>query len=62
VSKKTMTLNMTEREMNALEKMAKDKGMTKTQIMRMALRVYQSREYPIDRSKLPPFFNPEDMS
>ena len=52
--KKTMTLNLTQREMNALESMAKDKGMSKTQIMRMALRMYQSTEYPIDLSKIPP--------
>lgn len=47
-SRKTMTLNLTQREMKALENMAKDKGMSKTQIMRMALRLYQSTEYPID--------------
>lgn len=39
--KKTMTLNMTEKEMAVLTAMAEKKGMTKTQIMRQALRTYQ---------------------
>lgn len=59
-AKKTMTLNLTEREMNALNKMAEDKGMSKTQIVRMALRVYQSIEYPIDISNMPPRKAPDD--
>lgn len=42
--KKTMTLNMTEREMAYLDRVAKKKGMSKTQIMRQALRVYQLRD------------------
>lgn len=39
--KKTMTLNMTEKEMAYLTKVSSKKGMTKTQIMRQALRIYQ---------------------
>lgn len=37
---KTMTLNLSVREMDALEKMAKDQDMSKTAVMRQALRVY----------------------
>lgn len=38
---KTITLNMTEREMAVLNEMAKRKGMNKTAVMRQALRLYQ---------------------
>ncbi len=37
----TMTLNMPEKEMLVLEEMAVKKDMSKTQIMRQALRLYQ---------------------
>ncbi len=39
-----MTLNITEREMEYLTAVAKRKGMTKTQIVRHALRVYQLQD------------------
>ena len=38
---KTMTLNLSEREMEALEALATEKDMSKTAIMRQALRLYQ---------------------
>lgn len=38
---KTMTLNLSEREMAVLDAMATDKDMSKTAIMRQALRLYQ---------------------
>jgi len=38
----TITLNLPEREMTALEKMCKDKDMSKTAILRQAFRMYQS--------------------
>ncbi len=38
---RTMTLNLTGEEMEVLENMALSKGMTKTAIMRQALRLYQ---------------------
>jgi hypothetical protein len=41
VERATMTLNLPEREMNVLEEMATRKDMSKTAIMRQALRVYQ---------------------
>ena len=39
--KKTMTLNMTEAEMSALEVLSARKDLTKTTVMRQALRLYQ---------------------
>jgi hypothetical protein len=39
--KKTMTLNLTEAEMTALEKLSVDKDLSKTAVLRQALRLYQ---------------------
>jgi hypothetical protein len=39
--KKTMTLNLTEAEMAALEKLSLDKDLSKTAVLRQALRLYQ---------------------
>lgn len=39
--KKTMTLNLTETEMNALEDLAQRKDLTKTAVIRMALKLFQ---------------------
>jgi hypothetical protein len=39
--KKTMTLNLTEAEMAVLEKLSRDKDLSKTAILRQALRLYQ---------------------
>lgn len=39
--KRTMTLNLTEREMEVLEELCKLKDMSKTAVLRQALRVYQ---------------------
>ena len=39
--KRTMTLNMTEAEMNALEELSRRKDLTKTAVVRQALRLYQ---------------------
>lgn len=38
---KTMTLNLSEQEMAVLEQMAKDADLSKTAVMRAALRLYQ---------------------
>ncbi len=40
-SKKTMTLNLTDQEMDALEELAAKKDISKTAIIRQALRLYQ---------------------
>lgn len=39
--KKTMTLNMTDAEMEALEELCRRKDLSKTAIMKQALRLYQ---------------------
>jgi hypothetical protein len=39
--KKTMTLNLTEPEMVALEELCTEKDMSKTAVLRQALRLYQ---------------------
>jgi hypothetical protein len=39
--KKTMTLNLTEAEMAALEQLCADKELSKTAVLRQALRLYQ---------------------
>jgi len=43
-SKKTMTLNLTEREMEALEELSRKKDLSKTAVIRQALRLYQMVE------------------
>ena len=39
--KKTMTLNLTDQEMEVLEELAQKKDISKTAIIRQALRLYQ---------------------
>lgn len=41
-TKRTMTLNLSDREMVVLEQLATEKGLSKTQLLRQALRLYQS--------------------
>jgi Ribbon-helix-helix protein, copG family len=40
-TKKTMTLNLTEREMDVLEELARKKELSKTAVVRQALRLFQ---------------------
>lgn len=40
--KRTMTLNLTAREMEVLNELAKAKDLTKTALLRQALRLYQA--------------------
>jgi len=40
-TKRTMTLNLTEAEMLALEQMSNEKDLSKTAVLRQALRLYQ---------------------
>lgn len=40
-SKKTMTLNLTEREMEVLEELSRRKELSKTAVIRQALRLFQ---------------------
>jgi len=41
-SKRTMTLNLTEAEMEVLEQLASRKELSKTAVVRQALRLYQT--------------------
>jgi hypothetical protein len=48
LSKKTMTLNLTEAEMSALEDLCTKKDLSKTALLRQALRLYQLVESRIE--------------
>ena len=47
--KRTMTLNLTEQEMKVVEQLAKQKELTKTGVLRQALRLYQMVSLRFDR-------------
>ncbi len=49
VSKRTMTLNLTDAEMCALEELSVRKDLSKTAVLRQALRLYQTLEARIER-------------
>jgi Ribbon-helix-helix protein, copG family len=52
-SKKTMTFNLTEPEMKVLEDLCAKKDLSKTALLRQALRLYQAVEARLDKgSKL----------
>lgn len=40
-TKRTMTLNLTDAEMDALERLSDEREMSKTAVLRQALRLYQ---------------------
>jgi len=42
MSKRTMTLNLTEKEMQVLDELCAKKGLNKTALLRQALRLYQT--------------------
>ena len=48
-SKKTMTLNLSDAEMNALEELCAKKELSKTALLRQALRLYQLIESRIEK-------------
>lgn len=43
--KRTMTLNLTDAEMEALEELAQTKELTKTAVIRQAIKLYQMVDY-----------------
>ena len=49
MDKKTMTLNLSAPEMAALESLCSRKGMSKTALLRQALRLYQSVDERLER-------------
>jgi len=48
-TKRTMTLNLGAEEMAVLERIASEKGLSKTGLVRQALRLYQSVNERLDR-------------
>lgn len=50
-TKRTMTLNLTDAEMEALEELAQEKDITKTAVLRQALRLYQTISARVQRGE-----------
>lgn len=48
---KTMTLNLSESDMAAIELLAEKKGLTKTSLLKQALRLYQTVDVRLDRGE-----------
>ena len=50
-TKKTMTLNLTDAEMDVLEELARKKDLSKTLVIRQALRLYQMIDVRFNRGE-----------
>lgn len=50
-AKRTMTLNLTDAEMAALEELSEKKDLSKTAVLRQALRLYQMVDTRIERGE-----------
>jgi predicted transcriptional regulator len=50
-AKRTMTLNLTDAEMRALEDLSDRKDLSKTAVLRQALRLYQTIEARVERGE-----------
>ncbi len=48
-TKKTMTLNLTDAEMRVLDELCEKKDLSKTAVLRQALRLYQLIENRVDK-------------
>jgi hypothetical protein len=62
VERRTMTLNLTEREMEVLEELAGRKDLSKTQVVRQAIRLYQTVENRLEKGEKLYFENEEKKS
>ena len=51
MSKRTMTLNLTDAEMQVLDDLSARKDITKTAVLRQALRLYQTIEVRVERGE-----------
>ncbi len=49
--KRTMTLNLSSQEMDLVERLADEKGLSKTALVRQALRLYQSISARLDKGE-----------
>tara|TARA_A100001391_G_scaffold199723_1_gene183208 strand:+ start:934 stop:1143 length:210 start_codon:yes stop_codon:yes gene_type:complete len=59
MSKRTMTLNLTDREMNVLDALCAKKGLNKTALLRQALRLYQAVDTRLEQGDKLLFENDE---
>lgn len=50
-TKRTMTLNLTEAEMSALEELSRKKDLSKTAVLRQALRLFQAVDVRLERGE-----------
>jgi len=50
-AKRTMTLNLSDAEMAALEELAKKKELSKTGVVRQALRLFQLVDFRLERGE-----------
>jgi Ribbon-helix-helix protein, copG family len=57
--KRTMTLNLTDREMQVLDELCAKKGLNKTALMRQALRLYQAVDTRLEQGDKLVFENDE---
>jgi hypothetical protein len=51
IEKRTMTLNLSAHEMDVVERLADEKGLSKTALVRQALRLYQSISSRLDNGE-----------
>lgn len=58
-TKRTMTLNLTDAEMQVLDELSVRKDITKTAVLRQALRLYQTVEARVERGDKLLFENEE---
>ena len=59
MTKRTMTLNLTDEEMRVLGDLCRKKGLNKTALLRQALRLYQAVDARIERGDKMLFENEE---
>jgi hypothetical protein len=59
MSKRTMTLNLSEREMAVLDELCAKKGLNKTALLRQALRLYQAVDTRLEQGDKLLFENDE---
>ena len=59
MTKRTMTLNLTEKEMQVLDELCAKKGLNKTALLRQALRLYQAVDTRLEQGEKLVFENDE---
>lgn len=51
MNKRTMTLNLTDKEMQVLDELCAKKGLNKTALLRQALRLYQTVDQRLEQGE-----------